>query len=328
VPCPLAAGLLLLLVFLPPGIGFSGACLGAQQGNPGARRGEFPYLIPQTVFVGDKARLVVPLGTAFTGIKPFATETALPQGRDIRIHRLELEHRGGTPQLLVDFTAFAPGSLELPPIPELGIAGLRVNIASILGDSPEGLVLSNPAPPLPAPGTMFIIYGAVTGIILLILALVGGQIWGKRHLGVFLEKWRRRRLIHLMGKVEGRLRLDLMKGNAGDYGAVLGSLSAQFRSFLGYFSGLNCRAMTAGEFFDFPPLSEWAGEGGGTAAEAAPDAGSVLCGEYLGLLFRRFDRLRFSGEEIASEDIFGVLDQVKLFTDTLGQGVRHLPGAR
>jgi hypothetical protein len=315
--------LLILPVFLS-----SGAYLEAQQGQSGDRQSQnsgrqgsaarqnAPYLIPQTVFVGDKARLIVPLETVFAGIKPFVLEDAalLPRSRDIRIHRLEMERRGGMPQLLIDFTAYIPGELELPPITELGIAGLTVNIASILGGGAEGLVLSNPAPPLPAPGTMFIIYGTVTGIILLILAIIGGRIWSKRHPGAFLERWRRRRLLYLMGKVEARLRLNLIKGNLDDYKGTLASLSTEFRSFLGYFSNLNCRAMTAGEFFDFPPLLEWADVPGGNAETA-----QVLSGEYLGTLFRRFDRLRFSGERIEKEDVAGILDGVKLFITTLGQ---------
>jgi hypothetical protein len=276
---------------------------------------EQPYLIPQTVFVGDQARLVAPLGPAFTGTAAFVLENPaqLPQTGDIRIHRLELEHRaGGEAQLLVDFTAFAPGTLELPPFPELGLSGLTVNITSILGSDSEGLVLSNPAPPLAAPGTMFIIYGTVTGIILLFFALVGGRMWSRRHLGALLEKWRQQRLIRLMKKVEGRLRLSLVKGYPGseNYSGTLTLLSGEFRTFLGYFSGLNCRAMTAGEFFDFPPL-----------IPSIPPA-PVLRGEYLGTLFRCFDRLRFSGEGIEKEAVLGILDGVKLFIDTLSSALR------
>ncbi|GHT68188.1 hypothetical protein FACS1894110_15170 [Spirochaetia bacterium] len=309
--------LLIFFTFLP-----SHFYLEAQQGNPGgpARRSGQPYLIPQTVFVGDKARLVVPLGTAFAGTAAFVLDNSaeLPQTGDIRIHRLELEHRGGGgTQLLVDFTAFAPGDLELPLIAELGVSGLRVNIASILGSGSEGLVLSNPAPPLPAPGTLFIIYGTVTGIILLIFVIIGGRIWSKRHLGAFREKWRRRRLIRVMGKIERRLRLNMVKGESGseNYGEILALLSGEFRTFLGYFSGLNCRAMTAGEFFNLSPLVLSTGE-----------TGPVLTGEYLGTLFRGFDRLRFSGEGIEKEDVFGILDGVKLFTDTLA-AVQTAPGA-
>ncbi|GHV11824.1 hypothetical protein FACS189491_03750 [Spirochaetia bacterium] len=279
-----------------------------------------PYLIPQTVFVGDRAQLVVPLGPAFTGTAAFVREDSaqLPQTGDIRIHRLELEHRGGSPQLLVDFTAFAPGTLEFPPLPELGLSGLTVNITSILGSDSEGLVLSNPAPPLAAPGTIFIIYGTVIGITLLIFALAGGRMWSRRHLGALLEKWRRQRLLRLMKKVEERLRLNLVKGSPGseNYSGTLTLLSGEFRTFLGYFSGLNCRAMTAGEFFaEDEALNKALGNTLG-------ETGLVLTGEYLGTLFRRFDRLRFSGEGIEKEAVLGILDGVKLFIDTLSLVLR------
>ncbi|GHU91450.1 hypothetical protein FACS189476_12110 [Spirochaetia bacterium] len=323
---PLLRKALLLLIFFS--ILLPQIYLEAQQGNPGAqaRRSGQPYLIPQTVFVGDKARLVVPLGAAFVGASAFVLDDSaqLPPAEDIHVHRLELEHRGGSPQLLLDFTAFAPGDLELPPFPTLGIAGLTVNIASILDSGGEALILSNPAPPLAAPGTLFIIYGAVTGIILTLFAAIGGRIWSKRHLGAFREKWRRRRLIRAMGKIEGRLRLNLFKGNPGseNYAETLTLLSGEFRTFLGYFSGLNCRAMTAGEFFDFPQLvsateGETTDETGSQSISLAP----VLTGEYLGTLFRGFDRLRFSGEGVDREDVIGILDGVKLFIDTLGQAM-------
>ncbi|GHU20844.1 hypothetical protein FACS1894163_13860 [Spirochaetia bacterium] len=175
-----------------------------------------------------------------------------------------------------------------------------------------------------APGTLFIIYGTVTGIILTLFAAIGGRIWSKRHLGAFREKWRRRRLIRAMAKIEGRLRLNLLKDNPGseNYAETLALLSGEFRAFLGYFSGLNCRAMTAGEFFDFPPLVPIA-EGTSsteTGLQSIPLA-PILTGEYLGTLFRRFDRLRFGGDRIEREDVIGILDGVKLFIDTLGQAV-------
>jgi hypothetical protein len=295
----------------------------AQQAGA-ARRNGLPYLIPQTVFVGDRAQLVAPLGSAFAGMEPFVLENSarLPQTQDLRIHRLELEHRGDLPRLLVDFTAYAPGVLEIPPFPELGISGLTVNIASILDAGGDGLVLSNPASPLPAPGTMFVIYGTVTGIIILLLAGIGGGVWGRRHLGDILERRRRRRLISLMGKVERRLRLNLLRGESGstDYAETLACLSGEFRTFLGYFSGLNCRAMTAGEFFSFSILGD-AAAGTAVFAETAASA-PVLTGEYLGGLFRRIDRLRFSGEGIGQANVLDILNGVKNFLDALGQAVR------
>jgi hypothetical protein len=183
-------------------------------------------------------------------------------------------------------------------------------------------------PPLAAPGTLFTSYGAMAGIIILILAVIGGRVWSKRHLGAFREKWRRKRLVRAMAKIEARLRLNLLKGGPGseNYGKTLAFLSGEFRTFLGYFSGLNCRAMTAGEFFSFPlPVSAAEGETAGKAPETGPQSipfAPVLTGEYLGTLFRRLDRLRFSGEGIEREAVFEIFDGVKLFTDTLGQSIQ------
>jgi hypothetical protein len=89
--------------------------------------------------------------------------------------------------------------------------------------------------------------------------------------------------------------------------------------------------MTAGEFFAFPEGNL----GPSFPQESRPrrqvpplvpvaegETRPVLTGEYLGTLFRCFDRLRFSGEGIEKEAVLGILDGVKLFTDTLGQSVQ------
>jgi hypothetical protein len=263
---------------------------------------------------------VIPLGAiVLDTADPFVIDdpAKLPQGVNLHLHRLELELWGGVPRLLLDFTAYIPGTLEIPPLlvspasGNTGIRGLKVTIASILAADGESLILSNPAQPLPVPGTMFIIYGTVTGIILLLLALIGGSLWGRRNFGDILERIRSRRLIKLMGKIERRLRNKLLKGG-GDYGEVLKTLSMELRSFLGSLSGLNCRAMTAGEFVSFPVPGEQAGK-----------VGTALTGEYLGTLFHQMDRLRFSGEGIEKDAVIGILDGVKLFIDTLAQALPY-----
>jgi hypothetical protein len=212
----------------------------------------------------------------------------------------------------VDFTAYAPGLLELPPIP-LGdgeIRGIRVDIASVLGSGKDAMVLSDPALPLPVPGTMLLIYASATGFLLLLLGGIGGSLWARKNLGGLLEIWRKRRLLALMRKTERRLRRRL-SGDAGDYPALLGLVSAEFRAFLAYITGHNCRAMTAGEFFTLPSLFP-------------PElpATEELGGEYLGAFFRRLDHLRYSGDALEAGDVAAVLDGVRSFTDTLEKALR------
>ncbi|MDR3192520.1 MAG: hypothetical protein LBT87_05600 [Treponema sp.] len=318
----------------------------SRQTRPRAKpRTEF-YLTPETVYVGDRARLVIHLGAEFAGTAPFILEdpAKLPRRKDIHIHRLELDYRrgdrepggvSGAPRLLVDFTPYAPGLLEIPPLPLAGgggIEGLRLDIASILGPGKDALVLSGPALPLAAPGTMPLIFGTALGIIFLFLGGIGGSFWARKNLGGILEIRRKRRLVALMGRAERRFRQRLAEG--GDYQAVLGLVSAEFRNFLGSFTGYNCLAMSAGEFFALPPLfpPNPAGNAAGTGKtagedRAAPPAPAAeLGGASLGPFFRNLDRLRYSGEKPGSADIAGVLDELRSFTGSLGNALRGRTG--
>ncbi|MDR0450502.1 MAG: hypothetical protein LBH26_04475 [Treponema sp.] len=315
--------LLLFLSFLPPP-------LGAQQGS-GPPEAE-PYLIPRTVYVGDRARLVVRLGSGFAGTAPFTLEdpAGLPAREDIRIHRLELDSGGGdregggsgTPRLLVDFTPYSPGLIEFPPLPlpgGAGIEGLRVNVASVLGEGKEALVLSEPAPPLAVPGTILLIWLTVPGLLLLGLGGIGGALWARKNLGGVLEIRRKRRLAALMRKTERRFRQSL--AGEGDCQAMLGLVSAEFRAFLGSFTGYNCLAMSAGEFFALPPLVSPKPSGGdGGAGEPLPAA--ELGGAALGPFFRNLDRLRYGGEKPGAAELSGVLDGLRSFTEGLEKALR------
>jgi hypothetical protein len=73
----------------------------------GSRPQDLYYLLPQTVYVGDAARLVLPLGTTFSGVGGAVLDRPeqLPPGGDLVISRVEIENRGGQARLLVDLTA-------------------------------------------------------------------------------------------------------------------------------------------------------------------------------------------------------------------------------
>ena len=82
-------------------------------------RGQF--LIPQTVYVGDRAVLTIPLQSAAAAadiaLDPLSSD--FPSSADMDIHRIVLESRSATSRLIIEFTAFAPGLLEFPLI-EIG----------------------------------------------------------------------------------------------------------------------------------------------------------------------------------------------------------------
>jgi hypothetical protein len=207
--------------------------------------------------------------------------------------------------MLIDFTPFAPGELELPPItvpqlPGFSLEGCRVSVASVLAPESRGvLVLSGPAPPLAVPGTALLIYGSSSLMILALLLLLGMGIWGRPYLANLMEVRRRRRLIRLMGDIGESLRERIPQGSSR---MILKKLSVEFRAFLGYFfdgeSGGDCRAMTAEEFSALAPLFP-------PAEELQPVSPASL-----GDFFHHLDRLRFSGGTAPGGEISALLDQM------------------
>jgi hypothetical protein len=97
-----------------------------------------------------------------------------------------------------------------------------------------------------------------------------------------------------MLRIEKRLRKALVRGNP--HREILDTLSGEFRSFLAWYTGDNCRAMTAREFGRPFSLEQSYG---------LPE------GEFLRNFFSRCDSLRFSGGEIIDDDALAVFDDLK-----------------
>ena len=292
------------------------------------------YLIPPVVYVGDRATLVIPLAgmNADTNSVVTLDTRRIPLLPDIDFHRVTLERRPSGSRLLIEFSAFVPGVLELPPIEIAGerFTGLRLEVSSILGSGESGMVLSGPAPPLAIPGTSFLVYGTMGGLILFLLLALWAGLWGRRRFGGWILRWKRRRLIISMWAIEKRLRRTLLK--EGKRREVLNTLSAEFRSFLSFLTGENCRAMTAGELGRLSPellVMERRGDqktgadpGGDNPPRYAEEPGHELSGAYLGGFFRRCDELRFSGSDIASGDVLAMLGDLRNFLKTLDRAER------
>jgi hypothetical protein len=264
-----------------------------------------PYTIPQTIFVGDKGRLALPLGSAFAGLEAAVIQgPLLPRSRDLAISRVELEKRGAAAMLLVDFQAYIPGRVTLPPIEIAShtFAGLEVSISSILSVERQGMVLSGPAEPLAAPGTAALIYGAILGLLLLLFALALGSVWGRTRLRDFAERLKRRRVVRAMGRTLRRLR-------AAPPGAEIEipeTLSRDFRALLGMLTGINGRALVPSDFL----------------APDGPASGAALPPQAVADLFRRCDAFRFSGEGVEREAVFGLLDEFKTLVGLLDAAER------
>jgi hypothetical protein len=268
----------------------------AQNAGPGL---EDAYLIPQRVFVGDPGRLALPLGAALPGAGSVILDDPgeLPRTSGLIITRVELENRGEARRLIVDFKAFTPGVIELPPIEiaSLTFTGLTVQVASILEAEGSAFVLSEPASSLVIPGTMGIIYGTALGMIAVaagcvLLLLRGGPAFRR-----WREALRRRYVLWSMRKVLRHLRAALDKGGQERAAGTLDRLSREFRTFLGLFTGMNCHAMTGEEFLSLPSLT------------------SDSSGLFIRDFFRRCDALRFSGVKIERECAAAFLDQMRDF---------------
>ncbi|MDR0451767.1 MAG: hypothetical protein LBH15_01830 [Treponema sp.] len=284
------------------------ACLAAALAAPAilAQGGPVPddrfYLLPQTVYVGDPGRLVLPLDTAFSGAGGLVLDRPeqLPPGGDLVISRVEIENRGGQARLLVDFTSYVPGPVAFPPVKAgpFVFPGIAVNIASILDAGPpeNSRVLSPYAPPVPAPGTMGIIYACALGIAALILGGAALGIWGLPWLSRYRRSLKRRRMIRGLLRELKRLRA-MLAGNAPDGGPVLDRLNGELRRFLEFFTRRPCASMVPGEFLSL----------GGPGGEYGP---------FLSGLFSRCDRLRFGGVPAGGGEALAILDEVQRFAET------------
>ena len=273
-------------------------------------RTDQPFVLPQTIFVGDLGRMVVPLDHLFSGTEPFILETPerLPQTPDLIIRRIELERRGGVSRLLIDFVPFVTGTIPFPDIefflledtasPAIpAITGLEVHVTSIL--TPSQMALSESAPPLAVPGTSFLIYGTITLILLLLFLGIGGSFWGRRHFYNLWERLRRRFILQKMRKFIRQLRQEIGEDigleNKLKPAHYLSRLSAEFREFLTIFTGINCRSLTAGEFLALPIV--YLGPGP----------------TYLSGLFQTWDTLRFSGRGMEMMDLVQAMAEIEEF---------------
>jgi hypothetical protein len=276
------------------------------------------YLIPQTVYVGDRATLAVLLDRrpenelVVTGVPP-----SLP---DLVIHRIALERRGESGRLLIDFTAYAPGRLDLPPF-EIGgitVRDLHIEIASILGADEAAPALSAPAPPLAVPGTGVLMYGTLSIMVLILLVFLWALAFGPRRFAGWIKKWKRRRLIASLAAMERRLRRKLNREGpeVKNFEGFVNVLTSEFRIFLALFTGEPCRAMTAGELSRLSSLGD----------QAAGD-GLFLTGAFLGGFFRRCDDLRFSGAEAPKNDLEDLLGELRGFIIALNRAERTRPSA-
>ena len=272
------------------------------------------YMIPPKVYVGDRANLIVPLKGSGGGDVELP-RSGFPVSADIDFHRITVEHRPGSSRLVIEFSAYTPGFLEIPPFEIAGevFKGLRVDILSILGNDITDTILSGPSSPLAIPGTGVLIYGTLSAVILSIILTLWVFFRGRVLLKDRLNIWRRKRLIATMKRIEKNLRKAVEK-NA-DLREILTGLSAEFRSFLSFLTGENCRSMTEREIgllmSHTVPQSEPHTENCGTGD-----------GAFLEGFFSRCDGFRFRGGTINGGETTALLDDLRSYLQALGERER------
>ena len=216
-----------------------------------------PYLIPQTVFVGDPGQLVVPLGPSYSHLSSTVQEypEGLSYSPDLVITRIELDARADSPRLIIDFIGYAPGELALPAISigETAMPDIAIPIASILALE-SSRSLSRPASLLTAPGALMLVYATFGAAVLCIAGLVFFLFKGLPLLRRYGAHYRKRRAVWRMKQQLRRMRKALLKEDVPSI-EILNELSRELRMLLGTLSGLNCMAMVPGEFLRFPPLT-------------------------------------------------------------------------
>jgi hypothetical protein len=261
-----------------------------------ARAQDDAYLIPRMIYVGDPAVLIVPQQPSSGDSEDIVLTSGFPQDMNIDIHRIILERRLSGGRLLIEFTAFVPGVLQLPDF-EIGgesFSDLTVTVNSLFsgGSAP---VLSGPASSLSMPGTAFLLYGSLSIFVFLLLLTIWFLFKGRVFLRELFKKHKRRLLFYSMKKTEKRLQKALSKGV--DKRVILNEISLKFREFLSVFTESNCLSMTAAEFESLP-------------AKQFP---SDFKFPSLGNFFRLCDEFRFSGVNVSSQDITRLLDDMRSF---------------
>jgi hypothetical protein len=287
------------------------------------------YLIPQTMYVGDRGTLVLPLGLAYAEIEAIVIteEHLLPTAADIVISRIEVDKRIGVPRLLVEFQAYAPGLLELPSL-NLGgyeFIGLKVQITSIL-ESEGDSVLSDAAPPLPVPGTLSLIYGSIIALILFLICSILFGFRGIPYMKMLSNYRHRRFMFHSLKRSINKMRSSIEKNGVFD-NELLTKAAQDFRKFLSFFTKINCFTMVSKEFLSLPKMMYHQM----MPHQMMPHTlkgGEVYIfehGEILYRIFKRCDDLRFSGSVYKKESVLQFLDSISRFAEAFDSCEKEKP---
>lgn len=265
---------------------------------------EGSLLVPPSLFVGDRGRLIIPLKNSGSPGSPqnLVVDVAdrLPQAKDVQLYRVELDERSSPPRMIIDFAAYVPGLVDFPKISigSRSLGGLQIRISSILESSNPSQPLSPPEGPMMAPGTGALMYGSGTVLLLILLGALFLFLRGKPWINAYKERRRKNLALRSLRRILDTLLAELERGTMVS-GELLTILNAELRSFLTFRFGFNFLSLTPREFNRLP-------EG-------------ILPGEtvdFLRSLFKDCDDLRFSGQTVGPEKLKTLLVSVYSFVNS------------
>jgi hypothetical protein len=255
---------------------------------------EGAVLVPQTVFPGDEGRLITPLPDGFSpsgsGALVVTDRSRLPFNEDIIVRRVEIDFQAK--RLLVDFVAFRPGAVEIPPVTIEGVEFPlgTIPIASILERDGYSTVLSPPERPLAAPGTFMLVIGGAAACITVVSLAVFLILYGPRQFQWCFETVRSRFLLHKARRAVLKTLAALKAGRAGaKESAAL--VSKSFKTFLGAFYRKDYASYSAEDFL----------------ADGLPGTQAIYH------IFSGCDKLRFSSTPVEPDDVKAVAERALSF---------------
>jgi hypothetical protein len=255
---------------------------------------EGAFLVPQTVFSGDEGRLSTPLPDGFSpnsgGNIVVTDQSRLPFNEHIIVRRVEIDFQ--TKRLLIDFVAFRPGTVEIPPITvgDVEFPLETIPIASILERDGFSTILSPPEKPLAAPGTFMLVIGCTAALITAVSLAVFLILYGPRQFRWRLETLRSRFLVHKAKKAVLKILLALKNGRIGAKESVA-LMSKAFKTFLGAFYRKDYAAYSAEDFL----------------ADELPGTKAIYH------IFSGCDKLRFSSTPVEPNDAKAIAEKTLSF---------------
>ncbi|GHT49142.1 hypothetical protein FACS1894102_3400 [Spirochaetia bacterium] len=283
------------------------------------------YQIPQTIYVGDKGRLVYTL-SQFTSItesskivleEPDSSAENTESNTDFYVIIRNMELDKDAKKLFIDFQAYRTGKIKLPTIliGEEKLSGLQVQISSLLESGNSAMALSEPALPLAASGTFWIITIIIFSILLSLLLIYFFWKKGEKLFELLNTNMKSFFLVYSMFLFIKRLQKHLEKGKILPLQAI-SNLSSRLRVFFSKLWKIQCIAMVPEEFLVVEIKPENLPQG--MKERQFEDDVKKQLYDY----FKTCDSLRFSGETIMLESVNEIISNAKNILLTIKKDIK------